>query len=401
MKIGILLPPAFDLGLLRRARHLALLVGECSGSDGTRWSATIGLPEPSERRWRDIERQLRLGNNGTVVRHLRWEKVPVDNARRMFAGFPDHLDLENIDEVSVPRDWGWNFRDCDAVIIFGDPDLGAILPLGPTIFYCPDLAVRIVPEAFADSIEASYWERQTDAFRIWRQSMVVTSDEATIDDIVSYAGVRRERIACIANPLNQASDRGEPSVGKDLQGLAWLMQPSPLHDLANAARGLQIYHSEGGLLQPFLVRDAVRGQASPIDYPYGLGQDLAEFIYGLPVQAVSSEGQLLRVLGRAGALWSSRVAGGEGEAALLAATVGASFLGADYAVNRTTAEAAGVTARLYSLDDPLAIADALHALEGEVPPRKAAKRRKSVTRSKRVSEITLLIERIVRHFNAG
>src|SRR4249919_3073600 len=110
MKIGILLPTDLDLGLIRRARQLSLMIGEIADPGKDRWSATIGLPKESEEEWRTIERALRQGNQGTVVRHLRWEALPTANARRMFAGLSPTLDLEGIETVKVARDWGWNFQ---------------------------------------------------------------------------------------------------------------------------------------------------------------------------------------------------------------------------------------------------------------------------------------------------
>ena len=369
MKVGILLPAALDLGLLRRARQLSLLIGDIEDADGTSWSAVIGLPHESEKQWREIERELRAANTRTVVRHLKWEPVLVENARRMFANLPATLDLEGIDEVVVPRDWGWNFQDCDAVIAFADPGLGAVLPLAPTVFYCPDLAVRIVPEAAARSIDDPYWQRQTDAFRIWRQSSVVTSDVSTIDDLVSYAGVRRERLELVPNLLDHDEEM-PAAVGGRSATLAWLIGPASLHDLENAVKALETYSSEGGRLDPVVVHDGLSSADATDFYSEGLPTRVADSLYGLPSKVLSSDRELFRYLGQAAALWSSRLAGGEGEAPLLAAQAGIPFVGADYQANRAAADGSAV---LYPLNDPLAMADALHAVEAMVVAGKGAK----------------------------
>ena len=363
MKIGILLPSAFDLGLLRRARHLSSMIAQLTGTDGSKSSVAIGLPAPSEAEWRRLESELRNGNSNVIVRHLQWEPVPVENARRMFANLPASLDLDGIDEVVVPRDWGWNFQDCDALIIFADPGLGAVLSLRPTAFYCTDLAVRIAPDAWAGSIRDDYWRRQTEAFRMWRQAHVWTSDPHTVDDIVSYAGVSRKRAVLGPNLLDQEAGFA-PIHSRDSTFLAWLSGHASLHDFANGAKGLQIYLSEGGSLRPVLVKDELAASSAdaPDIYEH-LPTDLADFLYGLPTKSIGSERELARCLGQAGALWSSRIAGGEGEAPLLAAQAGLPFLGADFAINRQYAADAGLTANLYKLGDPLAIADGLHELE--------------------------------------
>ena len=121
----------------------------------------------------------------------------------MFAGLSEALDLEGINEVSVPRDWGWNFQDCDLWISLAGPGVGAILPLRPTTHYCADLAQRYVPTAITGTIHDPYWLVETDAFRIWRQGLVLASDDGTAADLVSYAGVRRERIEVVPDVLDQ------------------------------------------------------------------------------------------------------------------------------------------------------------------------------------------------------
>ena len=51
--------------------------------------------------------------------------MPVKNARRMFTNLPPSLDIEGMSEVTVPRDWGWNFQDCDLWISMANPGLGS------------------------------------------------------------------------------------------------------------------------------------------------------------------------------------------------------------------------------------------------------------------------------------
>ena len=311
---------------------------------------------------------MRDGNSATVVRHLKWESVPVENARRMFSSLPEHLDLEGIETAVVPRDWGWNFQDCDAVIAFADAGLGAVLPLVPTLFYCTDLAARIIPEAFASSIEDPYWQRQIEAFRIWRQAHVATSDAGTIEDLVSYAGVRRLRVHLSPNFLAPETSDLPAQPARDPDLLVWYLGPSALDGLNDAATGLNTYLSEGGNLQPVIVTDQLLEQPDrrSLDYPYGLPTHLADLIYGLPTRQVSSERELSRLLRRASVIWSSRLAGGEGEIPLLAAEHGLRFIGADYDANR--ANASPGASQLYALDDPLAIADGLHQIEALEAP---------------------------------
>ena len=115
-------------------------------------------------------------------------------------------------------------------------------------------------------------------------------------------------------------------------------------------------------------------------------------IHGLPVETFASDRELFRILRRCGALWSSAIAGGEGEAALLAGQAGLPFIGADYAANRAVCDAAG-SARLYALSDPLAIADALHEVEQWIAAGRAVEQRPQPSRPVRVREIGFLLDR--------
>ena len=367
MKIGIIFPNSVDLGLVRRARQLSLLLGGIRDADGEPWSTAIGVPRRSEQQWRSLEIELRDGNPNATVRQLQWEPVPVENAERMFPKALDAFDLEGIEDVMEPRDWGWNFRDCDAAVCFADPGLGAALPLVPTLYYCPDLAVRIAPDNFASSIDDDFWPRQTSSFRMWRQAHVATSDPATADDLVSYAGVRGARVHLLPNLLDAPPNVAGSGPERDPSLLAWLFGTGPLNDLENAAKALSIYLAEGGRLLPMLVHDGLRDpDAGDLGGIGSLRTDLADLLYGLPGHTVSSDRELFRLLGRSGAVWSSRIAGGEGEAPLLAKHSGAQFLGADHASNRSAVNGQAIPSELYALGDPLAIVDSLHALEEKI-----------------------------------
>lgn len=366
-KIAILLPQAYDLGVLRRARQLSRALNEIRDADESPWSSVIGVPRVSEKQWRAVEKQFRSDSPRTTVRQLHWETVPTENVNRMFPAIAESYDLTNIRHVMVARDWGWNFQDCDASLTFGDPGLGAVFPLLPTIFYCIDLAVRIAPDNWAQSVHDNYWRLQTDSFRMWRQALVATSDPGTAEDLSSYAGVRKARILESPNLLALAPGHRADRRNFDQSTLAWLFGPGSLHDLENATKALQIYFSEGGGLRPILVHDAVRDpNAGDLTACTSLRGDLADIVYGLPGRLVENDNDLFRLLERCGAVWSSRIAGGEGEVPLLAKQAGIPFLGADFSVNRSAIGEYGVPSQLYPLSDPLEIANALHALEASL-----------------------------------
>lgn len=319
----------------------------------------VGLPRLPENEWRRQEAEIRAGAPGVVVRHLGWERVETDLAMRMYPGCK--ADVESIPGLALPRDWGWNFVDCDAWIICANPATGAILPLKPTAYYVRDLAARYVPEAFAGGLDSAYWERQTHAFRMWRQSpCVFTTNAETVSDISSYAGVRRDRIV-VAPPLCPA-----PRIASAPEGgsLVWLAEPDARHDLTAALEGLRLFQAEGGALQVIAAGEAaygfdpVEGQAALAGVPTRSRRSTLDMQF----ETVSGERDLGRLLGRATAVWSSAVADGENDGLLRAHQAGVPFVGLRYPQNERLAESLGVQAIFYDEPEPDAISDALHRL---------------------------------------
>lgn len=394
--IGILLPRRPQLADLRRARELAGLLLEASAADGGVRSVAIGLPNVPDTSWRQVEQHLAKDLDGVVVRRLQWEPVPTDHAGRMFPQAAADLDLDGIETVHVPRDWGWNFQDCDALIMLADPGLGAPLTIKPTAFYVPDLAVRVVPEAFASSPRDSYWARQTDSFRIWRQAEVWTPDPATERDLNSYAGVRKQRIHAAPN----LSDGDLPPVSRSptrQSRLLWFIEPSPLYDLRTAGHALEIYLREGGRLSPLLVGANLDGFDLAAEAPAltALPGPTAELLYSVERQTVQSEAELVRLVSRSGALWSSCLAGGEGAAVLLAGRCGSHFIGPDYSTNREVVSGTRANASLYALNDPLAIVDALHQAEAAIGREEQSSFQPLSGREDRIRDIKRLVSALL------
>ena len=363
VKIAILLPDRASLRLIRRAAELALRLAEVRTPRGAAIEIAIGLAEPDEERWRRGERQLRQRAPAAVVRHLAWTPVPVDQARRMFAGLDPALDLEGIKEVVVPRDWGWNFQDCALWISLADPSVGPILPLRKIVHYCLGLPERYVPAMVAASIHDPYWTRQAEAFRLWRQATVVTSDATAIPDLVSYAGVRSERTELIPDVFEclppfapvAPSDRH-----RDM--LVWVLRGDAVDDLEASLAGLQIYHREGGSLDIVVAHEDVSGTAEHSAVA-ALPADLRALYDSLERITYRSLEELDRLLVRSGALWSSQIAGGGGEHLLEAERAKLHVLAPSFALTRELVERRGISARLYGVGEVLEIADALKDVE--------------------------------------
>lgn len=364
IKVAILLPDRASLRIMRRAAELARRFAEVRTPGGEAIEIAIGLAEPDEYRWRRAEQQLRQRAPGAVVRHLAWTPVPVDQARRMFADLDPALDLEGLSDVIVPRDWGWNFQDCILWISLADPSVGPILPLRRIVHYSLGLPERYVPTMVAASIHDPYWTRQAEAFRLWRQSTVVTSDPTAMPDLVSYAGVRSERTELIPDVLESLPPLAAVADGdRHREVLVWLPRGNAVDDLEASLAGLQIYFREGGALDVVMALEEVGGHDENDGGTRALPDDLRSLYDSLERTTYRSLDELDRLLVRSGALWSSQIAGGAGEHLLEAERAGLHILAASFPLTRALVERRGLSARLYAPGEALEIADALKDVE--------------------------------------
>lgn len=402
LKIAILLPTHPDWRMIRRAGELGAALIEARSLDPRPVEITFGLPEAWEKRWLMGEKLLRQRLPGVIVRHVEWTRIPVANAKRMFFDFPPNLDLEGITEISVPRDWGWNFQDCDCWISFADPGQGAILPLRPTTFFCTGLPERYIADAVAGSIHDDYWTRQVDAFRIWRQSLVITSDPDTLTDIAGYAGVRRNRIELAPDLLGDVIEAAPEQPSRMFDRIVWRLTGTQLDDLSNALQGLATYYREGGSLEVVLAAenyDVVAAHPARA----GLPGDLRDLYDQLEKATCRGLAEFERLIGGAGIYWASETAGGVSDHLHEAGRAGLTLLAPDYGLNRQGVERLGLCATLYERDDPLAICDALHALEqGDEGDRTdVAARGDAPSAEQRAQAFGFLIDRMAEALHVG
>lgn len=367
MKIAILLPTHFDVAALLRARELTRILAGAYKLAGGPVEIAIGLPERPELLWRAHEEFLRRDAAcPVVVRRLRWEGFPAENVRRMFMLQQLQVDLRGFEKVQIPRDWGWNFVDCDLWFNLADPGEGAILPLKPTATYVSDLAVRVVPEAYASGLSDPYWGRQLDAFRMWRRTgIVLCSDPGTASDLVGYAGVRRESVLTVSSLTSCEVTPTPRSPKRDGMQWVWLVEPNERHANMAAIEGLALYQQEGGSIQPIIATQEPLAFEKPetIRSMAGIDQRGRDLLDTLELYHYRDYPRLSRLLQRCGGLWSSEVAGGGGLAPALAQRHGLRFLGQDFAQNRQLTVDRVDHALLYPSADPVAIADGLHQAE--------------------------------------
>ena len=364
MKIAILLSERPDLGWLWRAKELAAALRQTGAPNGGEITVAIGLPRESEAEWRKKEAELLTEDSGVVVRHLGWERVEPAMAQRMF---PDlKASLDDIPDVALPRDWGWNFMDCDAWIVCADAAQGAVAPLKPVAYYVRDLAQRYVPAAFASGLDHIFWRRQDHAFRLWRQAdCVFASQISTCDDISGYAGVRRDRIV----QAPQLRPGSTISAREDCQSidLLWLAEPYAGHDPAVGLEAIRILRSEGVEAKITVCGEQAYGFA-PDDGQVTLAATppwARRAAKSISCETVSDERGLVRALSRAKLVWSSALADAEGEGLLRAAQAKTPFIGLRYPQAESLARELGVKAYFYDRSEAGLVADALKAALSE------------------------------------
>ena len=396
MKIAILLPERADMGWRWRAKELARSLRQSRAPDDGEITIAIGLPREAEADWRKKEAELLTDDGGVVVRHLGWERVEPAMAARMF---PDlKASLDDIPDVALPRDWGWNFVDCDAWIICADAAQGAVVPLKPVAYYVRDLSQRYVPTAFASGLDHIFWRRQDHAFRLWRQAECAFSTQAgTCDDISGYAGVRRDRIV-LAPQLKPASEHmSERSADAPIDVL-WLAEPYAGHDPAVALEAVRILRAEGEDAQITVCGEQAYG-FDPEDGQLTLSAAPARArraAGSIVCETVTGERELARVLSRAKFVWSSALADGEAEGVLRAAQRGVPFVGLRYPQAESLAQELGVKAFFYDRSEAGLIADALkQALSSTTPAATSGLSLKDDTR-----DWAFLVERLWRRAGA-
>ena len=192
MKLAILLPRWPDLGWIWRVKALvSALPAAAAQANESELEIAVGV-HMGEQDEAVIEAMSLRGTPGVVVRKYRWEPVDCARASRMFA----HVDFDysGLEIVHVPRDWGWNFCDCDAWLLAPDLHLGAVMLLRPTVLFG-----RGIPERYDPTFAARHNFKSTQAEQVasllsWRQvRCVFSSHERTLADFVSFAGLWRHR----------------------------------------------------------------------------------------------------------------------------------------------------------------------------------------------------------------
>lgn len=365
---------------LARARGLvqAVLAARPLGCSGTQ--VAIGLPAADGHEWHERAQRLAQDLPQVTVRRLAWERVPSGNVRRMFEPLDLPVSLAGLDRVTLPRDWGANFLDCDCWLVVSGTVPKGVYPARPTAVFCADLAQRRAPFAYARGMDAPFWSDQLAAFRLWRQSSaVVATDPVTAADLVSYAGIAPEKVIELAHPLDCDLPPQPAHLARASDTLLVRFEPDQRYAGETVLSGLKLYLAEGGGLHPSLameMADAESGHDTgrPGDVP--AAQDLRDLLGDLRIERIASLADWARLLARHSRVWFPREHGGDGLMTRQALRSGARVLCADTPVQRRAHALAGGAATFYTARSAAEIADTLHLFEqaGLAAPAPAAAR---------------------------
>jgi hypothetical protein len=366
LKIAVLLGDT-KMETLNRARALVEAVRSVGARVG---SIAIGLPTADEVYWRRSASWLLDGLSDVVVRRMSWERVLAQNARRMFAPFNLPISLQGIKRLTLPRDWGTNFLDCDQWLLVAGPEIGGVFPAKPTAIFCGSLVARRVPTAVARSIDAPYWDDQTAAFRMWRQSAVaVANSPLTAADLTSYAGVRPEKIVTLSVPLDSRLPDAPARLKRDRRQLLLRIEPDDAHALNVVLPALQRYLSEGGGLLPVIATEAPTaafGSKSQIPEIIWLPEAVRHMVERLPIEQLVSHQRWAELLALSGNVWITVGANSDGGSLRQALRSGARVISLDCQLTRLASQQAGgamVLIPQLTVDD---MVETLHRVEADM-----------------------------------
>ena len=402
MTLAVLLPEGYDLALLRKANLLARAAQGGLNLRGISPDIAFGLPQGIEQKWRRDEAMLLAGVERAVVRHVVWERMQADNARRMCPWNRRHAP-EGVEALTIARDWGTNFIDCDLWFVLAEPAMGAVFTHRPTANFCAGLDFRRQPSAFGGYQADPRWTAMEGAFQLWRgDEVTVAGDALTARDLVSFAGLHPDRILTMPGLVPAPQFGAPPQLPRQPDRLVWRAGPHPGHDFDTAGEGLRLYRDEGGSLDVRILTESdatAFREGSNIPAIALQPPPVRDLLFELPVERVFDESGLARQLAQAACLWTSRIADGEGNAVLEALGAGLPVLAADTRHHRALADQAKGVVMLYQTGSAAALADALHGLQARCDARSlpAASLPPQADPAVVAQRIGLVIDRLMEH----
>jgi hypothetical protein len=366
-KVAILLPIEWRGGMLRNASALAALLAQTNWPCIGKLEVVVGLLRSGPYDWSAVGQEFAALGGSVSVRRMGWEAWPVTAIRTMFRTLPALPDA--ITHYSVPRDYGHDFLDCDAWIVFGSSHEGFVVPARPIAIYCADMIQRYVPQIFGASGHEEHWRRQIATHLGWRKaSCVFCTTPQTRTDAISYAGVRASRVLLaptLVDPI--AGSLRPPQPDKCDPYILWITNASAHKNHQAAMEALRLYYGElGGTLPVVVAGSETKLLAPDSGAQYQSSRSVHEATDVLPhlrfVGEVTNPAYL-RLVSEASVVWHNVVIDNGTFVAFDVARAGRHFVSSDYPQMRYLCERYGVAARWHKAGEPAAAAAALLAAE--------------------------------------
>jgi hypothetical protein len=353
--------------MLRNASALAALLAQTQWPSVGRLKVVVGLLRSGPYDWSTLGRQFAALGSNVSLRRMNWESWPVNSITTMFntlAPLPDA-----ITHCSVPRDYGYDFLDCDAWIVFGSSLEGFVVPARPLAIYCADMIQRYVPQIYAGTGFEDPWMRQIATHLGWRSARCVfCTTPHTRTDAVSYAGVRASRALLaptLAEPIAGGLHPFRPGTSDPY--ILWITNPSMHKNHQKAMDALRHYYSELGGTLPVVVAGSDSDLLAPDS-----GAELqssrslkaaTDVVPHLRFVGEVTNTAYLRLVSEAAVVWHNVIIDNGTFVAFDAARAGRHFVSSDYPQMRYLCERYGIAASWYKAGEPAVAAAALLVAE--------------------------------------
>lgn len=247
-KIAIILPIGYKGGTLRAAKNLAKGIAYQASEKKDNIQVVFSYHKDGD--YQPLEDFVDLLDMGIILRETEWINLSRDQARcvSLFTNIKNlHLDFS---EYCIPSDGANDFLDCDLWIIISDRLVSPILAMRMTVFVVFDYIQRYVPEIFIDNDQVWNDQFRNLLYSVQHADMVMATTPSTMEDLISYAGVPRDRVCLLDldfEPLEYSSKSPRKFAKNDY--FIWTTNLGHHKNHKNALDALEIYWQEfDGLL---------------------------------------------------------------------------------------------------------------------------------------------------------
>jgi glycosyltransferase involved in cell wall biosynthesis len=344
-------------------RAAASLAGMIAGHDWPtlgRVDVVVGLRYDGDYDW-DAMGHLFRDAGAVALRRLDWDSRTADDAERIF-GLAGVLP-PSVESVSVPRDGALDFFDCDGWIVFANSLEGVTVPVRPIAIFCADLIQRHVPQIFGpEDVADRARKRERETFLGWHMAnCVFATTPTTVEDVIAYAGVARERTLLVPTLIDPLTATPQPRMPAGDE-ILWVTNLAPHKNHPTAVAALHDYYARGGTLDVVVCGPNTRqldpraGGTIPAALLLASEPHLLE---RLRFVGEVSDAEYLHLISGAGVIWHNVIMDNGTFVAFDAARAGRLLVSSDYPQMRYLCERYGVDAIFHSASDPGQAAGAL------------------------------------------